>query len=190
MLKRVFGHYRFNSITRRIIVLNFFGVAILVAGSLYLNQYRVRFMETRVESLTTQAEIIASAIGKMSKNSGNSTGESGQSLNENRIVVASALANPELSFAIDPELIAPMLRVLAGPTKTRARVFDNGGALVADSQALSPRGQGGKVYGPLSGPDALSRVWTYGGPKFGRPICRFTRIWDQTAKPTTRCALR
>src|ERR1700741_2360178 len=51
VVRRFFGQYRFNSITRRIIVLNFFGVAILVAGILYLNQYRVHFMETRVDSL-------------------------------------------------------------------------------------------------------------------------------------------
>jgi two-component system sensor histidine kinase ChvG len=160
VVRRFFGQYRFNSITRRIIVLNFFGVTILVAGILYLNQYRVRFIETRVDSLTTQAEIIASAIGQMSKNNVNGTAETGHSLTENRIAVASALANPDLSFAIDPELIAPMLRALAGPTKTRARVFDNGGALVADSQALSPRGQG-FVDEPLSASNALSHIWTY-----------------------------
>src|ERR1700754_3012184 len=75
VLRRFFGQYRFNSITRRIIVLNFFGVAVLVAGILYLNQYRVRFMQTRVDGLTTQAEIIASAIGQMSKNNVNGTAE-------------------------------------------------------------------------------------------------------------------
>src|SRR5271166_5652429 len=68
LARRFPGAYRFNSITRRIIVLNFFAVAILVAGIFYLNQYRVKFIETRVESLTTQAAIIASAIAQTSKN--------------------------------------------------------------------------------------------------------------------------
>src|SRR5262245_56937526 len=66
--RNILGHYRFNSITRRIIVLNFFAVAILVSGIFYLNQYRIKFIETRVDSLTTQAAIIASAIAQTSKN--------------------------------------------------------------------------------------------------------------------------
>src|SRR5208282_5307375 len=69
-------HYRFNSITRRIIVINFVGVAILVAGIFYLNQYRVKFIETRVESLTTQAAIIASAIAQTSKTNSDQATES------------------------------------------------------------------------------------------------------------------
>src|SRR5271157_359834 len=69
LLTRKFSSYfRFNSITRRIIVLNLAGVTILVGGIFYLNQYRVKFIATRVDSLTTQAEIIATAIGQTSKN--------------------------------------------------------------------------------------------------------------------------
>jgi two-component system sensor histidine kinase ChvG len=124
LLRRFFGHYRFNSITRRIIVINFFGVAILVGGILYLNQYRVKFTETRVESLRTQAAIIASAVSQMSKDAASGADSS----SESKLGLDSAFADAELSFRINPELIAPMLRDLVGPTKTRARVFDTGGA--------------------------------------------------------------
>src|SRR5271166_2663601 len=92
LARKFFSHYRFNSITRRIIVLNFFGVAILVTGIFYLNQYRVKFMETRVESITTQAGIIGSAISQTSKNNSDSAADSSFQSGENKIVLPRGLA--------------------------------------------------------------------------------------------------
>jgi two-component system sensor histidine kinase ChvG len=169
LTKRFFGHYRFNSITRRIIVLNFFGVAILVSGIFYLNQYRIKFMGTRVESLTTQAAIIASAIGQMSKTSADAAGEAGQAADENKIVAPSGLSNPDLSFRIDPEIISPMLRDLV-PTQTRARVFDTDGTLISDSRQLYPRGQGGRLdAGSGAETDIVSDIWAYFKAEFWTP---------------------
>ena len=144
--RRIASRYRFNSITRRIIVINIFGVAVLVSGIFYLNQYRWKFMGTRVENLTTQAQIIASAIAQTSKTSAETAQESGQAADENKIVVQSGLSNPELTFRIDPEVVSPMLRDLVGPTKTRARVFDTDGTLISDSRQLY-RG-GARLDGP------------------------------------------
>lgn len=161
MARNFFGHYRFNSITRRIIVINFFGVAILVSGIFYLNQYRIKFIETRVESLTTQAAIIASAIAQTSKNSGDGDSQTG---GENGIVIPQGLASPELSFRIDPEVVSPMLRDLVGPTKTRARVFDTDGTLISDSRRLYGRGQNGRLDGSAAyegDTDLLSDIWAY-----------------------------
>jgi len=132
------SYLRFNSITRRIIVLNLAGVAILVAGIFYLNQYRVKFIETRVESLTTQAAIIASAIAQTSKNTADQLPEGVPTDDENKIVVPHGLSSPEFSFRIDPEIVSPMLRDLVGPTGTRARVFDTEGTLISDSRQLYP----------------------------------------------------
>ncbi len=155
------GYFRFNSITRRIIVLNFVGVAILVGGIFYLNQYRVKFIETRVESLTTQAAIIASAIAQTSKNS-DASADGTQSGNENKIVVPSGLSNPELSFRIDPEVVSPMLRDLV-PRETRARVFDMDGTLISDSRQLYPHGLGDGIDGVAAEgeTDILSDIWNY-----------------------------
>jgi two-component system sensor histidine kinase ChvG len=171
LLRNFFGHYRFNSITRRIIVINFFGVAILVSGIFYLNQYRVKFIETRVESLTTQAAIIASAIGQTSKNNADPAAEAGQAAGENKIVVPPGLSNPDLSFRIDPEIVSPMLRDLVGPTKTRARVFDTDGTLISDSRQLYGRGQSGRIDGPAADGDTdlLSDIWSYLKAEFWTP---------------------
>ena len=58
---RPFRH-GFSSLTRRIVVLNLIGLAILVSGILYLNQFRAGLIDAKVESLLTQGEIIARAI--------------------------------------------------------------------------------------------------------------------------------
>ena len=43
-------------------------------------------------------------------------------------------------FSINPERIAPVLRRLVSPTKTRARIFDRDGGLILDSRNLYCRG--------------------------------------------------
>ena len=49
----------FSSLTRRIVILNLIGLAILVSGILYLNQFREGLIDARVESLLTQAGLSA-----------------------------------------------------------------------------------------------------------------------------------
>jgi two-component system, OmpR family, sensor histidine kinase ChvG len=135
--RHFFSRYRFNSIWRRIIVVNMIGVGVLVLGILYLNQHRWKFVEIRVENLTSQAQIIASAIAQMSK-----TSPEAAPPDENKIIMQSGLVNPELSFRIDPEVVSPILRNLVGPTKTWARVFDADGTLISDSRQLYRGGAG------------------------------------------------
>ncbi len=65
-LRRVFRwlpfRHGFSSLTRRIVVLNLIGLAILVSGILYLNQFRAGLIDAKVQSLLTQGEIIAGAL--------------------------------------------------------------------------------------------------------------------------------
>jgi two-component system, OmpR family, sensor histidine kinase ChvG len=160
--RHFFSHYRFNSIWRRIIVINIIGVVVLVSGIFYLNQHRSKFVEIRVENLTTQGQIIASAIAQLSKTNVDAGAEPGQPADENKIVVPSGLSNTELSFRIDPEVVSPMMRDLVGPTKTRARVFDTEGTLISDSRQLY-RGYGSRIdiLPAESGNDLFSVVWAY-----------------------------
>ncbi|VFU07287.1 Integral membrane sensor signal transduction histidine kinase (fragment) [Methylocella tundrae] len=51
-----------SSLTRRIVVLNLGGLVALLVGFLYLNQFREGLIDARVQSLQTQAEIIAAAV--------------------------------------------------------------------------------------------------------------------------------
>ena len=45
-----------------------------------------------------------------------------------------------LDFPINPERVAPVLRRLISPTKTRARIYDRDGGLILDSRSLYGRG--------------------------------------------------
>src|SRR5690606_18837833 len=60
--RRSLGHYMFSNLTRRILFLNLAALGVMLAGFLYINQYRDGLIDARVESLMTQGEIIAGAI--------------------------------------------------------------------------------------------------------------------------------
>ena len=47
---------------------------------------------------------------------------------------------PASNFPINPERVAPVLRRLVSPTKTRARIYDRDGVLILDSRNLYGRG--------------------------------------------------
>ena len=169
-VRQFFDRYRFNSITRRIIVINVIGVGVLVSGIFYLNQYRYKFMGNRVETLTTQAQIIAVAIAQTSKNNGDAVAESAKAADENKLVVPSGLSNPELSFRVDPEVVAPILHDLIAPTKTRARVFDTDGTLISDSRRQIHR-NGNRVDGSIADGDGnfFTDLWAYLRAAFWTP---------------------
>lgn len=142
-MRRVFGRAMFSSLTRRIIFLNLAALLVLLSGILYLNQFRDGLIDARVESLLTQGEIIAAAIaGSVSVETDAITIDP-QKLLElqagETISPGSDLDN--LDFPIDPERVAPVLRRLISPTRTRARIYDRDASLLLDSQHLYSRGQ-------------------------------------------------
>jgi two-component system sensor histidine kinase ChvG len=134
----------FSNLTRRIVVLNLLGLAVLVIGILYLNQWRAGLIDARVQSLRVQGEIIAAAIAA------SATVDSDViSINPDRLLdlqTGDALSplsffDPALEFPINPEQVAPLLRNLVTPTKTRARIYDQGGLLILDSANIYARGE-------------------------------------------------
>lgn len=143
-VRRFVSHYVFSSLTRRILFLNLTGLGVLVSGILYLNQFRNGLIDARVESLMTQGEIIAAAIAASATVETNSITidpekllelQAGQSLTP----TPDSLDN--LDFPINPEKVAPVLRRLISPTRTRARIYDRDANLLLDSRHLYSRGQ-------------------------------------------------
>ncbi len=140
---RYFKALTFSSLTRRIVVLNLIGLFAMLAGILYLSQFRAGLIDARAQSLLVQAEIISGAIAASATVETNAItvdperlldlkpGESFGPPDEN-------LSN--LEFPINPERVAPVLRRLISPTKTRARIYDRDGVLVLDSRNLYGRG--------------------------------------------------
>ena len=93
-------------------MLNLIGLAILVSGILYLNQFRAGLIDAKVQSLLTQGEIIARAIAA---SAGVDTNE--VQLDPEKLLESEQGQRPDddalggsLEFTIDPERAAPILR--------------------------------------------------------------------------------
>ena len=131
-----------SSITRRIVVLNLGGLVALLAGFLYLNQFREGLIDARVQSLQTQGEIIAAAIAASATIDTDAITIDPEKLLKLAPGESSSVTDgsqPSLEFSINPERVGPLLRRLVSPTRTRARIYDRDGYLLLDSQSLSGR---------------------------------------------------
>ena len=132
-----------SSLTRRIVLLNIAGLAVLVVSILYLSQYRAGLIDARVQSLLVQGEIIASAIAASATVDTDTI-----SIDPDKLVELQAgesygpqdEAQSGLEFPINLERVAPVLRRLIQPTRTQARIYDRDGALQIDSRNLYGRG--------------------------------------------------
>jgi two-component system sensor histidine kinase ChvG len=133
----------FSSLTRRIVSLNLAGLIALVASILYLSQFRAGLIDARAENLLSTGEVIARAIAATGTAETN-----GLTIDPDRLLDLkpgesfgpSDDALSGLDFPINPERIAPILRGLISPTKTRARIYDRDGVLILDSRSFPGRG--------------------------------------------------
>jgi two-component system, OmpR family, sensor histidine kinase ChvG len=124
-------------LTSRIVILNLLGLVILVIGILYFNQFRQGLVDARVQSLTTQAQIISAAIaGSASADTGSIV------INPDVLDDTSDPSAPDadqldnLDFPINPETTGPVLRRLLANSTIRGRIIDPDGNLVVDSRFL------------------------------------------------------
>jgi len=99
---------------RLIIALNVLGLAVLIAGSLVLNEFRQGLVNARIDSLTTQGELMAAIIDQ-----------------------AATVGDP--LPAMDPSSASLVLQMLANPKTQRARLFDEQGRPIADSEMVADR---------------------------------------------------
>jgi two-component system sensor histidine kinase ChvG len=133
----------FSSLTRRIVILNLAGLIALLTGVLYLSQFRAGLIDARIQSLLTQGEIIAGAIAASATVENESITIDPERLLELQAGESYGPSDEAISgteFPINPERVAPVLRRLISPTKTRARIYDRDGVLIIDSRNLLGRG--------------------------------------------------
>jgi len=152
-------------LTSRIVLLNLLGLAILVAGILYFNQFRQGLIDARVQSLTTQAHIISAAVA------GSATIDTGSividpdSLDDTTTDDSASDSSQlsSLDFPINPESAAPILKRLLTNTTVRARIIDPDGNMVVDSRFLYGRSDIVQSdlppIGGTSEPNMLMRQW-------------------------------
>lgn len=154
-----------SSLVRRIAVLNLAGLVTLLCGFLYLSQYREGLIDARVQSLLTQGEIIAGAIAASVTVETNT----GITLDPDKLLQLQmgqsigAAEEQMLEFSINPERVAPLLRRVVTPTRTRARIYDHDGVLLLDSRGFGRAGDVMRFDLPPPSrqhePGLLSREW-------------------------------
>ena len=105
---------RGSRLGRLIIILNVLALAIVVVGALVLNELRSGLVNARIDSLTTQGELIANVIDQ-----------------------SATVGEPEP--ALDPYTASAILQVLFIPRSQRARLFDAHGKVLADSFVVADR---------------------------------------------------
>jgi two-component system, OmpR family, sensor histidine kinase ChvG len=111
---------RLSPLTRRILFVNSIPLLMLVAGLLYLDDYRRSLIDTQFRAMLTQGEIIAAALGE----------------------AATDVNDEEVGARLTPETARTILRRLVEPTNTHARLFAASGEIVADSRVFgAPGGQ-------------------------------------------------
>lgn len=101
-----------SPLLRRILIVNSLPLFFLVAGLLYLDQYREALLEAELDSLTVQGEMIAAALGEAAIHSDNE------------------------DESLMQDLARQMVRRLSEPVQGRVRLFSRDGGLVADSSIL------------------------------------------------------
>ncbi|KAA5606552.1 HAMP domain-containing protein [Roseospira marina] len=128
-----------SRLTRRILAVNLLAPILLVAGMLYLDDYRETLTHARLQALRTEADLIAAAVAE-----GSLTFEVHP---ETRSLVP--------GHVITPELAGQIVRRLSDLAGVRARLFGLSGDLVADSR----RGVAGQfqisTLPPLPEPDPV-----------------------------------
>jgi two-component system sensor histidine kinase ChvG len=111
---------RLSPLTRRILFVNSIPLLMLVAGLLYLDDYRRSLIDAQFRAMVTQGEIIAAALGE----------------------AATDVNDEEVGARLTPEAARTILRRLTEPTNAHARLFAASGEIVADSHVLGvPGGQ-------------------------------------------------
>ncbi len=105
---------RFSALTQRVLAVNLLALGIVVGGVVYLDQYQRGLIEGQIESLTTQAQIIAAALGET-------------------VIPRDPTLPQRINLGRATEVIIPLIL----PVASRARLFRNDGALLIDSRSTA-----------------------------------------------------
>ena len=152
-----------RSLTARIVLLNLFALAVLVFGILYFNQARQSLIQARIQSLTTQAQIMSAAVaGSASIDTGNIVVNPDQ-LDMSNDPAFSEQDSSSLDFPINPETTGPGAEAAscqfhrAGP-----HLSMSDGNLIVDSEFLY--GGGGIIRSDINDAAASQpNAWSCAG---------------------------
>lgn len=121
--KRRGGNGRAGGLTLRILAVNIVAPLVLGLGILYLGQYRESLIQAELQTLKAQTQLFASAIAEGAV-------KPVDIINEQRFAAGQGVV-------MVPDLALRMVKRLGETSDSRTRLFDAGGALIADSRALT-----------------------------------------------------
>jgi len=124
-----FRRRRFSRLTWRILAINVLALALLGGGLLLLGEYRQSLVDAELQSLKSQAQVFAAALGE---------GATTDSLDEGEQMITQRARD--------------MMRRLVEPTKTRAQLLDAQGNLIVDTAVLGDAGSSVQID-PLPEPE-------------------------------------
>jgi two-component system sensor histidine kinase ChvG len=113
--RRRFAWPRGSRLGRLIITLNVLALAIVIVGALVLNELRSGLVNARIDSLTTQGQLIAKVINELATSQG------------------------DTEPTLDAAAASQILQVLFIQHSQRARLFDAQGKVLADSFVVADR---------------------------------------------------
>jgi len=126
------GRFRASRLGRLIIGLNLLGLLVLVVGALILNEFSKGLIDSRLDSLTTQVELIADVIVK-------------------------GAADPP---PMNTDEARQILQFLDIPPSERVRLYDARGRLIADTDVIADKVME-RPIGPAHRPDAANFTWPW-----------------------------
>ncbi len=170
-----------SSLTRRIVLLNMAGLVAMLLGFLWLIQTREGVIDARVQSLSTQAEIISAAIAASAY-----VDIDGIQIDPEKLLSLQAGENGDnalemgrnVEFSLNPERVAPVLKRLVMPTRTRARIYDLENTLLLDTHNFYAAGDlARRNQQPDDKSTLFQRSWNTIKQKFGK-----TNIFNDNGK--------
>ena len=108
---------RFSALTRKVLAVNLLALGIVVVGVFHLDQYRRGLIQGRLDALAAQGRIVAAALAE-----------------------TAVPVDPAAPQYLDVRRARQLAAALMRPVGPRARVFDAGGELVADSRGAARAG--------------------------------------------------
>src|SRR5271166_352516 len=151
-----------SPLTRRILAVNVLALALLAGGFLYLGKYQASLVGQQIESLKTQGEVFAAALGE---------GAVLDSVDEGEILL--------------PDLARQMMRRLVEPTRARARLFDIKGDIIADSRVLRGPGDTVQVL-ELPGPETAGPIMRFADRVYDWIVGKLPRRSRYPQRPDNR----
>ncbi|HEX8232778.1 MAG TPA: stimulus-sensing domain-containing protein [Caulobacteraceae bacterium] len=134
---------RGSRLGRLIVVLNLLGLAVLISGALITNEFRRGLIQARIDSLSTQGELIANVIAG-----------------------AATVGSPYPM--LEGDRAGDIIQLLFIPEGQRARLFDGQGRLLADSYLVADRVEA-RPLPPPRARGSLRWPWQARNPDQPRP---------------------